>query len=59
VIIGYGKEGESIDPRMYEHLQYDLGIKVDVCTTFQAISTYNVCNEDQIKMILFLIPINR
>jgi len=60
IVIGTGKEGaSSLDPRMYEHLERDMGIKVDVCSTFNAISTFNICNQDQIKMVLFMIPINR
>eukprot|EP01017_Pseudomicrothorax_dubius_P033285 TRINITY_DN444_c0_g1_i1.p1 TRINITY_DN444_c0_g1~~TRINITY_DN444_c0_g1_i1.p1 ORF type:complete len:230 (+),score=64.05 TRINITY_DN444_c0_g1_i1:102-791(+) len=57
VIIGTGKERYPIEESFYKRF-LEKGIKFDILPTFEACSTYNVCNEDGINMCAFLIPAN-
>lgn len=57
VIIGTGKDHYPLEESMLKKLK-DKGIKVDVIPTFEACSTFNVCNEDGLNICAFLIPGN-
>mmetsp|Transcript_80699 Transcript_80699/g.94120 ORF Transcript_80699/g.94120 Transcript_80699/m.94120 type:complete len:249 (+) Transcript_80699:14-760(+) len=57
VIIGTGKEKVPLVTSIYERFSKK-GIKVDVLPTFEACSTFNVCNEDMMNVCAFLIPAN-
>lgn len=59
VLIGTGGTDNILDDTILYHQRDKYNIKVDVCNTFQAISTYNVQQEDELSVVLFAIPENR
>lgn len=59
VIIGTGNNENLIDDTIQTYQQDKHNIKVDACPTFQAISTYNMQQEDDVGVVLFAIPHKR
>lgn len=55
-MIGTGMNGYAIEPSYLQELR-SLGIKVDICPTFEAISTHNFCVESGINICTFLLPV--
>jgi uncharacterized protein len=57
LIIGTGDEDYMFDEAFYDHFR-KMGIVVDVCKSFEACSTFNLCNEDDYSVACALIPNN-
>eukprot|EP01016_Furgasonia_blochmanni_P055391 TRINITY_DN9256_c0_g1_i5.p2 TRINITY_DN9256_c0_g1~~TRINITY_DN9256_c0_g1_i5.p2 ORF type:complete len:274 (+),score=58.25 TRINITY_DN9256_c0_g1_i5:128-949(+) len=57
IIIGTGKEYYPIEESFFVRFK-QRGIRVDLVPTFEACSTFNVCNEDGINVAGFFIPAN-
>ena len=55
VIIGTGKEREHIVDSIYNRFPQH-GITIKILPTFEAVSTFNVSQEDGIEAAAFLIP---
>ena len=45
LIVGTGEKTVNLDFTFYEHFRR-MGITVDTCPSFEACSTFNMCNED-------------
>lgn len=58
MIIGVGDEGYHIPEEYLEEVR-NLGIKVDVCPTFEAVSTYNFTIENGLDTVAFLLIGNK
>ena len=55
ILIGTGKEDRPIPHHYFNELR-ELGIKVDSCSTFKAVSSHNFCVENSVAICSFLIP---
>jgi len=55
IVIGTGSSRKVIDPTHLAQIR-SYGIKVDFCSTFEAISTHNFCIENDYNHATFLLP---
>lgn len=55
MIVGTGLNKVQLDDAIITKLR-NLGIKFDILDTFQAVSTFNSCNEDNYNVLAFLLP---
>ena len=56
LIIGTGSESYEFDVSFFEHFRRQ-GIVVDVVKSFEACSTFNMCNDDDYSVACALVPI--
>eukprot|EP01080_Neovahlkampfia_damariscottae_P004722 gene4722-8306_t len=56
LLIGTGEKQEKIDPEIYKHFD-DFGISVETMSTFSALSTYNILNQEDRNVAVALVPL--
>lgn len=54
LIVGTGETNVNLDFSFYEHYRR-MGITVDTCPSFEACSTFNMCNEDNYNVACALL----
>ena len=55
MVIGTGSVGKPLSDEFHEHFRRE-GMMVDVCPTFEAISAFNACVDDEIPVVAALLP---